>query len=64
MIQRNRRDGKHGIDNDNKIFEPNSELNLNSAHKKWFHEQTMAKQRGKPQYDLKEKKKINSDQKK
>jgi hypothetical protein len=50
-------DSKHGVDGDGNVFEPNSVLNTEKRHKDWYNSQTMGKQRGKPKYDMKEKKK-------
>jgi hypothetical protein len=50
-------DSKHGVDRDGEVFEPNSALNTEKHHKDWYSSQTMGKQRGKPKYDMKEKKK-------
>lgn len=40
-----------------KLVETNPYLETQRNHKKWFAENTMGKQRKKPRYDLKEKKK-------
>jgi len=46
-----------GVNRDGEIFEPSAELHTEKEHKKWYHTETMGKQRGKPRYDAKEDKK-------
>jgi len=43
---------KLSIDKDQRPEEVNPYLRLSENRKKWYHQETMGKQRGKPRYDM------------